>query len=449
MKKGVWSLLALAGFLFAMMIGPTWALQEGQQKLLAKRAAIVDGYRNLAERIKGLKIDANTYVRDFVAEADEINTSLDTFIKGARVVGPARYFEDGSAEVTVEITLSELVQQLQKVYTTYRHLCHEHVYSFDQMVTYNRLKVIRETGRGTPRENPVAGEPMDPPPQEATYAVPTAGIPGWENVTARGRMMAERAAKVDAYRNMAERIKGLQITADTYVRDFVAESDQISTRVDTFVKGMKTVGPYRYLPDGICQVDVEVAVRNVAKELTTIRDWYVGYDPYHGWNRELLKTTQFEEILKYYPKKYIRVTGEGVPPEKYMRRGEPGPEPVALAPEPYDQAPEWVSQVVRARGNGIPPEGQTGTEAKLMAARAAEMDAKRNLAEMVYGVKIDSQTTVRDFVVQDDTIRAEVQTFLAGAQVSEPQFLEDGSAEVEVQLSLNDLWDRIKKYRNL
>lgn len=443
MKRSVVSSLMLMSFLFLILGSPLWALQPGQQKLLAKRAAIVDGYRNLAERIKGLKIDANTYVRDFVAEADEINTSLDTFIKGARVMGPARYYDDGAAEVTVEITLNELVQQLQRVYTTYHHLCHDHVYSFDQMVTFNRLKVIRETGRGAPRETPEMVEaPMTP--ANTTLAAPTSGVPGWENVTARGRMMAERAAKVDAYRNLSERIKGLQITAETYVRDFVAESDQITTRLDTFIKGVRTVGSYRYTPDGICQVDVQVAIQDVVKELTTIRDWYLHYDPYHRWTHAHLKTTKFEEVLSFSPKRYIRVTGEGVPPERYMQRS---PEPVAMLEEPQEVTPQWTSQVVRARGTGIAPQGSASTEAKLMAARAAEMDAKRNLAEMVYGVKIDSETTVRDFSVQDDNIRAEVQTFLAGAQVGEPSFLPDGSAEVEVQLSLEGLWERVKKYR--
>jgi len=444
MKSRLLSLFTIGMLLSAL--SPAWALQPGQQKLLAKRAAIVDGYRNLAERIKGLKIDANTYVRDFVAEADEISTSLDTFIKGARVVGPARYYEDGSAEVTVEITLQELVQQLQRVYKTYHHLCHDHVYSFDQMVMINRLKVIREVGRGAPRENPeMGGGPMANP--QATLVAPTAGIPGWENVSARGRMMAERAAKVDAYRNLAERIKGFQITADTYVRDFVAESDQINTRLDTFLKGVKQAGPYRYEPDGICQVDVQVAIQDVVKELTTIRDWYIHHDPYHHWTHEHLRTVRFEEILSFSPKKIIRVTGEGVPPEKYSR---PAPGPIAMEqPQAEISAPSWASQVVSAKGTGIPPEGQTGTEAKLMAARAAEMDAKRNLSEMVYGVKIDSQTTVRDFTVQDDSIRSEVQTFLAGAQVSEPNFLEDGSAEVEVQVSLDGLWERIRKYQTM
>lgn len=446
MRKGMWSLVTLAAFVLTMLSAPAWALQPGQQKLLSKRAAIVDGYRNLAERIKGLKIDANTYVRDFVAESDEISTALDTFIKGARVVGEPRYFDDGSCEVTVEVTLSELVQQLQRMYTTYHHLCHDHVYSFDQMVTVNRLTVIREVGHGAPREVPGMEEaPMVP--VQSTIPSPTSGMPGWENVTARGRMMAERAAKVDAYRNLSERIKGIQIAANTYVRDFVAESDQISTRLDTFIKGVRTASPYRYLPDGICQVDVEVSIQTVIKELTTIRDWYVHYDPYHRWAHEHLRTIKFEEILGFSPVKVVRVTGEGVPPERYMKR--PAPEPIAMETVSEPPAPEWAAQVVSAKGTGIPPEGQTGTEAKLMAARAAEMDAKRNLAEMVYGVKIDSQTTMRDFAVQDDQIKAEVQTFLAGAQVSEPTFLEDGSAEVEARISLEDLWTRIKKYRRI
>ncbi len=446
MKRRVQSFIALAAICLASISSTTWALQPGQQKLLAKRAAIVDGYRNLAERIKGLKIDASTYVRDFVAESDEIRTSLDTFLKGARVVGAPRYFEDGSAEVSVEITLQELVQQLQRFYTTYHHLCHDHVYSFDKMVTINRLKVIRETGRGAPRETPeVVQEAPAPMPVEPVLAAPTNGIPGWENVSARGRMMAERAAKVDAYRNMAERIKGLQITADTYVRDFVAESDQISTRVDTFIKGMKTVGAYRYMPDGTCQVDVEVAIQTVVKELTTIRDWYVHYDPYHHWGHEHLTTTRFEDVVKFYPKKYIRVTGEGVPPEKY--KNGTAPEPVAMAPQTVQESPEWAGQVVSAKGTGIAPEG-SGTEGKLAAARAAEIDAKRNLAEMVYGVKIDSDTTVQDFAVENDNIKAEVQTFLAGAQVSEPRFLEDGSAEVEARISLASLWEKIRKYNS-
>ncbi|MDP3980255.1 MAG: LPP20 family lipoprotein [Chlamydiota bacterium] len=438
MKLSATALLTAVLMMFLGQQG--FALSPGQQKLLAKRAATVDAYRNLAEQIKGLKIDSNTYVRDFVAESDEIATSLDTFIKGIRISGAAIYYDDGSCEVSVEVTLQQVVLQLKRYFKTYRHLCHEHTYSFDRMEQVNKLTVIRAKGHGAPREEaPGYGEPVG---YTAPTAVnPSAGVPGWENVTARGRLMAERAAKVDAYRKLAEHIKGIQITSNTYVRDFVAESDEISTRLDTFIKGVKQLGPYRYMPDGIVECDVQVAIQTVVKELTTIRDWQVTHYPGHRWHHAHLRTTRFEEILNFSPKKHIRATGEGVPPEKYTRPS--GPEPVAYAPA-APSSPSWATQVVRATGTGIPPEGAVGAEAQLMAARAAELDAKRNLTEMVYGVNIDSRTTVRDFAVQNDTINADVRTFLAGAVVGEPRFLPDGSAEVDVELALDGLYNRLR-----
>ena len=132
LKGGTMKILKMSGLTLLLMVltfgfsQSGFALSSGQQKLLAKRAATVDAYRNMAERVKGLKIDSNTYVRDFVAEADEISTALDTFIKGLRIAGPPIYYDDGSCEVTVELTLKQLVQQLKRYYTTYRHHCHNH-----------------------------------------------------------------------------------------------------------------------------------------------------------------------------------------------------------------------------------------------------------------------------------------------------------------------------------
>ncbi|MCH7925737.1 MAG: lipoprotein required for motility, partial [Planctomycetes bacterium] len=39
---------------------------DAQNKLLAKRAAEADCYRKLAETVYGVKLNSNTYVRDFV-----------------------------------------------------------------------------------------------------------------------------------------------------------------------------------------------------------------------------------------------------------------------------------------------------------------------------------------------------------------------------------------------
>ena len=54
------------------------AALEAQNKLLSKRAAEADAYRKLAETVNGVQINSETYVRDFIAEADNIRTDLDT-----------------------------------------------------------------------------------------------------------------------------------------------------------------------------------------------------------------------------------------------------------------------------------------------------------------------------------------------------------------------------------
>lgn len=54
--------------------------------LMARRAAIVDGYRNLAETIGGVQIDSDTTVRDMETESDVIRTNVSAVVKGARIL---------------------------------------------------------------------------------------------------------------------------------------------------------------------------------------------------------------------------------------------------------------------------------------------------------------------------------------------------------------------------
>ena len=63
-----------------------------------------------------------------------------------------------------------------------------------------------------------------------------------EQKKAQNKLLAYRAARADAMRKLAERIKGLHITSETTVKDFVAESDQIQTAMQAFLMGAEEVG---------------------------------------------------------------------------------------------------------------------------------------------------------------------------------------------------------------
>jgi hypothetical protein len=117
--------------------------------------------------------------------------------------------------------------------------------------------------------------------------------------------------------------------------------------------------------------------------------------------------------------------------------------PVQPTPAPPPRA-AWVPIKLIATGAGAPPARAVNkAQARLMAERAAKVDAMRNLLEEAYGVTITSTTTVRDFITQNDTIRARVDAFIRGAKIIDTRYLQDGSVETDMEVTLGYEFRRI------
>jgi hypothetical protein len=98
----------------------------------------------------------------------------------------------------------------------------------------------------------------------------------------------------------------------------------------------------------------------------------------------------------------------------------------------------WSAGFVEATGIGAPPEQFYGKpQARPMALRAAQLDAYRNLLEIVKGVRVDATTEVRDFTTTSDTIRAQVEGMVKGAQIYKRDYMSDGTVEVTLRMPLN------------
>lgn len=116
-----------------------------------------------------------------------------------------------------------------------------------------------------------------------------------------------------------------------------------------------------------------------------------------------------------------------------------------LAPEPAPSPQgEWAPIIIRATGGGAPPEKAINpAQARLMAERAAKLDAYRNLLEQAYGVNISSKSTVRNFALQNDVIRSRVEAYIRGAKIIDTRHLDDGGVEVEMEVTLGYDFRRI------
>lgn len=246
---------------------------------------------------------------------------------------------------------------------------------------------------------------------------------------AQNKLLAKRAAEADAYRKLAESVYGVKITSDTYVRDFVTESDEIRTAVDTFIKGIR-LGKPRYYEDGVAEVDAEVTVE---KLVTTLKRIHAEH--YHGRH---VTTTEIENIQKRIQSDVIRVTGTGAPrPE--LPPGLPAGIEDVIEPLPPAYAPPMMT---------VPPIWRTvGPQARLMAEQAARVDAQRKLLEQIKGVRLNSETLVRDFVTESDEITAKAQGIVIGASPVGRTYFHDDEliAEVTMEVPVERVITKIKE----
>ena len=74
-------------------------------------------------------------------------------------------------------------------------------------------------------------------------------------IPSQARLMAERAAKADALRNLLESIKGVRVDSETTVESYTTKSDRVMTRVSGIVIGARVLET-RYLSDGAVEVTV-------------------------------------------------------------------------------------------------------------------------------------------------------------------------------------------------
>lgn len=415
----------LASLLLAGWAGLATAqdITNEQQKLLSKRAAEADAYRKLAEAVYGLQINSRTYVRDFVTESDDIRGQVDTFIKGVRL-GTPTWYEDGSCEIPAEVTVAKVVETLRTAHDRYYKGEDIKTSDFESMTKRIEKNVIKAVGMGAPRSDlppdlPIGvTEILDPVPAD----LPKPPIPDiWLKVGPQARLMAIRAARVDALRKLAERIKGLRLTSQTQVRDFVAESDVITTELNAELVGAEEVGTYLHHDELIAEVTLRIPTEKVITTIKTLHSRHYKGDDVKGHD--------IEDVVKTVVRQDFEATGAGVPPRQYLRR---------YAETAGRELPDWSMSSLEARGEGTDPEMST-PQGRLRAARAAELDAKRKLAEQIAGLEIRSATTVRDFVTERDDIATQVQAILVGASVTNTEFTGD-SAVVTVSVSGMEVW---------
>jgi len=74
-----------------------------QAYAMAKRAAIADAYRLIAEKVKGVYVEGDDYIKNMMVKRSIVRTQVSGTIRNANIVETT--FKDGLCEVTMEVKI--------------------------------------------------------------------------------------------------------------------------------------------------------------------------------------------------------------------------------------------------------------------------------------------------------------------------------------------------------
>ena len=93
------------------------------------------------------------------------------------------------------------------------------------------------------------------------------GVPAKKaGTSAQQNASAQRAARMDAARNILEMIKGINVSSNTTLQDAMLTDDQIRSNVQGMIYGLRPVGAPRYFSDGSVRVRMEARLQQVVPQ---------------------------------------------------------------------------------------------------------------------------------------------------------------------------------------
>lgn len=96
---------------------------------------------------------------------------------------------------------------------------------------------------------------------------------------------------------------------------------------------------------------------------------------------------------------------------------------------------DWDQAVITVEGTGVTPvTAYNSVQARMMARRAAIVDAYRQLAEQIKGVNVDATTTVQNMMMTNDTVTTKVSALVQGSRILDEKVLPEGGYSVRMQV---------------
>jgi hypothetical protein len=217
-----------------------WTQAGPRERLKATRAAELDADRLLVERLYGIKVDSNTTVGDLAMRDDSIAGIAGASLVGSLTVGDPEYFNDGRVEVVKAVKIEQVIETIRR--KTKEKLRAD---GSSETVAFDEKAELAKEGK----------------------ILEVMGNAALHGSLGHQKVMAKRAAELDAYRRLAQRLMDIRIDSKTTVRDACLENDELVATLSQLVKGAEPIA-IRYLDDGSCEVDLRITKRDIVRAVS-------------------------------------------------------------------------------------------------------------------------------------------------------------------------------------
>jgi len=417
MAKRIAAALVLA-WAAAAATKPANSPPEAHRKLLSRCAARADAVRKLADRIGKRKIAPETKGTELVAPSSPARIALEAFLSGLEETSEPNYAADGTCEVELTVAVEAAAAALAHIDARYGKADMVTTRRFDVTAGTNGAATITAKGRaGVPAAfDPRRRIAKDPP---AGLGVPAAAAAFWAaHCSPSGARSAERAARLDGLRRLAERIESVHVDPETTLAAFLAASDDPNVDRRTFLRGARLTAVRYHADAPIVEADLEVELRTV---YASLRSWAKRhFTPGRG------RIEKLDELTIRAADRTLTEMGVGVPPDEETKAVTPGMRQAAALARAM---PAWVSRSLRAIG-------------KAADRPAAERSARIGLAERIHRLPITASVTVGDLAAASADVRTAVLILQQGVRLSGPA-PSAGGTSVTAEVELRSLWHAI------
>lgn len=401
--------------------GQPAAMDPAVAKALAQRAARADAYQGLLEAVAGLPLGAGATVASYAAESDKTRAALERLVASVKPEEPT-WAADGSCRVTLTLPIARVAETLGRARPPHTRVSSEALADLPQAWPQPELTIV---GCGTARVDVPVGLPASvlevlgaaPATSPEEDAVPQR----WMKAGPQARFTAHRAAVIDAQRHLAMQIQCLRITPEMQVGDLSAERDLLITEIANLLSNEQPGASYLDDDALVCQVVVTAPVARVVEVVKQLIE-------HHGAAAGIADAeaaTRVEAALSG------PLVGVGY--------GTPDPRFAAIYAKRGGQAlPEWAAGSVVGQAE-VALEGESLRQ-RLQAVRAAEADARKDLANRIARLTYKPGSTVQQASDAATDVAARLAGLLARAAVVQTN-VADGRMHVRVEVPGLAIWE--------